>query len=320
VLGDTHTGKTSLVLRFVEGHYKESRSATVGAFFLTKRLTLDSMTCKLLLWDTAGQEQFQKLAVTYYKQAAAAIVCYDVSAPVEEQIPRLEGWLQQVQRNIADQSSEQSGGNNNRIIVLSVAACKSDLPATPGIEEEARRVAERYGALYVTTSAKNDTNVSEVFVRTAEAVLQCQHEAATGRGRSIPVTMGGGGASLRHRSFSPTSRKGGGTGAATTHGEVAGASGTAGGFRSRNRSGYDNNGTANGGAAMLSPDSQKLRQSTDHHGNHTDSSTAGDSDDNMIEQDGGGGSLSEHPASKIICDNGMLVCGSEGSGQECVIL
>jgi GTPase SAR1 family protein len=38
MLGDTFTGKTSLVVRFVEGYFRESgRSATVGAFFVTKR-------------------------------------------------------------------------------------------------------------------------------------------------------------------------------------------------------------------------------------------------------------------------------------------
>ena len=38
MLGDTFTGKTSLVLRFAEGYFRESgRSPTVGAFFVTKR-------------------------------------------------------------------------------------------------------------------------------------------------------------------------------------------------------------------------------------------------------------------------------------------
>jgi len=41
LLGDTNSGKTSLVLRFVEGTYKDHRNATIGAFFLTKRLTLE---------------------------------------------------------------------------------------------------------------------------------------------------------------------------------------------------------------------------------------------------------------------------------------
>lgn len=82
LLGETFTGKTSLVLRFAEGYYKESaRNPTVGAFFVTKRLTVQGMTAKIQIWDTAGQEQFKKLAPMYYKSAAAAIICYDVTSP-----------------------------------------------------------------------------------------------------------------------------------------------------------------------------------------------------------------------------------------------
>ena len=68
MLGETFTGKTSLVLRFAEGYYRESsRNPTVGAFFITKRLTVQGMTAKIQIWDTAGQEQFKKLAPMYYK-------------------------------------------------------------------------------------------------------------------------------------------------------------------------------------------------------------------------------------------------------------
>jgi small GTP-binding protein len=80
MLGDTNVGKTSLVLRFAEGYYREnSRSPTVGAFFITKRVQTDSgITCKVQIWDTAGQTQFRKMAPMYYKTAAAAVLCYDV--------------------------------------------------------------------------------------------------------------------------------------------------------------------------------------------------------------------------------------------------
>jgi small GTP-binding protein len=82
MLGETFTGKTSLVLRFAEGYYRDSaRNPTVGAFFITKRLTVNGVTAKIQIWDTAGQEQFKRLAPMYYKNAAAAIVCYDVTSP-----------------------------------------------------------------------------------------------------------------------------------------------------------------------------------------------------------------------------------------------
>ena len=178
-MGDTNTGKTSLVLRFVEGHYRaEARSATIGAFFLTKRLTVNSITCKMLLWDTAGQKQFQKLAKTYYTTAAAAILTYDVSQPAS--LHRMAKFLEEVQRNTM-----------GRRIVIAIAACKCDLPATPGLQEEARRLADTCGAIYIETSAKNNTGVHDLFSHTAERVLQWQAESINGTGLSIPVTTGG---------------------------------------------------------------------------------------------------------------------------------
>ena len=96
MLGDTNVGKTSLVLRFAEGYYREnSRSPTVGAFFITKRVqTEKGITCKVQIWDTAGQSQFRKMAPMYYKTAAAAIICYDVSNPSSFEC--VKGWLDEL--------------------------------------------------------------------------------------------------------------------------------------------------------------------------------------------------------------------------------
>jgi small GTP-binding protein len=178
ILGDTNTGKTSLVLRFVEGHYRaEARSATVGAFFLTKRLTVNHTTCKMLLWDTAGQQQFQKLAVTYYRNAAAAVLAFDVCQPGS--VVQMKRWLEQVLQNTA-----------GRRIVIAVAACKGDLEAAPGLEEEAQRLAVAADAIYVKTSAKDNTGVHELFEKVAARVLQWHREEVAGTGLHIPVTVG----------------------------------------------------------------------------------------------------------------------------------
>mmetsp|Transcript_22479 Transcript_22479/g.46839 ORF Transcript_22479/g.46839 Transcript_22479/m.46839 type:complete len:205 (-) Transcript_22479:556-1170(-) len=142
LLGDTNTGKTCLVLRLVEGSFKPvGRSSTIGAFFLTKRLTVNNITCKMLLWDTAGQEQFQRLAKTYYQNAAAAIICYDISNP--RSLARLKKSLDELNRH-----------RQNHPMVLAIAACKSDLTPVPGLEDEAKRIAKSHDAIYVKTSAK----------------------------------------------------------------------------------------------------------------------------------------------------------------------
>lgn len=187
LLGDTFTGKTSLVLRFAEGYYRESaRSATVGAFFITKRLTVPSvgLTCKIQIWDTAGQEQFKPLAPMYYSNSAAAILCYDPASP--KSLETLKYWLDQLHQNVP-------AGR----IVIAMAACKCDLLKNGGANnsqavqslQEVEELAANMGAIFVATSAKNNENVTELFRQVAERVLQFQKNNKI-TGGSFPVTLG----------------------------------------------------------------------------------------------------------------------------------
>ncbi|GAX26318.1 hypothetical protein FisN_16Lh156 [Fistulifera solaris] len=202
LLGDTNTGKTSLVLRFVEGSYRELGSqATIGAHFLTKRITVQQhIPCKLLLWDTAGQQQFSKLAKTYYQQAAAAILTYDVSQP--QSLHRLRLWLDEVQQNTQGQR-----------MVIAIAACKSDLDLSlhaPGLKEEAEKLAQTVDAIHIVTSARTNEGVQELFQNIAENVWKWHQETCASGGLPIPVHEGGGPMMMtrkKHaRSTSPPSR------------------------------------------------------------------------------------------------------------------
>lgn len=170
MLGDTNTGKSSLVLRFVEGYYRDfSREATVGAHFITKRLTVGGLTSKVQIWDTAGQDQFKKLAPMYYQKAAAAVVCYDVSSP--KSFHALRYWVDELQKNAP------SG------LVIALCATKCDLVENPDFGE-VEQLAHATGSMFFSTSAKENTNVNSVFEKVTERVLQIHDE-----GRSVNVNL-----------------------------------------------------------------------------------------------------------------------------------
>lgn len=211
MLGDTNAGKTSLVLRFAEGYYRDgARSSTVGAFFITKRIqTSGGITCKIQIWDTAGQKQFRAMAPMYYRNAAAAIVCYDVTSQKSYKI--MKEWLDELHRNVPAGS-----------IVIAIAGTKTDLTYTalsdtlvPTIDAE--QLAASLGAIFVDTSAKTNSNVNDLFQRVAERVLQFRENArregtdANGSGAGyggIPVTPG---ASIENGKVVKKGIKGGGT-------------------------------------------------------------------------------------------------------------
>jgi small GTP-binding protein len=54
----------------------------LAAAFLTQTVALSDSTVKFEIWDTAGQERYHSLAPMYYRGAAAAIVVYDITSPV----------------------------------------------------------------------------------------------------------------------------------------------------------------------------------------------------------------------------------------------
>ena len=175
LLGSSHIGKSSLVTRFSEGYYREnSRQPTVGAAFVTKRIqSSENVTCKVQIWDTAGQPNFKAMASMFYKDAAAVIVCYDVGC--RKSFDEMREWLDELRQ-------KTTAGE----VVVAIAALKADLMMQQDVnydassfvpEREVEQLADALGLIYLPTSAKADQNVRELFQRVADQVLQNHRDA-----------------------------------------------------------------------------------------------------------------------------------------------
>lgn len=155
VLGDTGVGKSSLVLKFVSGNFKPYSESTIGASFMSKLLTHKGVSIKFQIWDTAGQEKYHSLAPMYYRGAAAAVIVYDITRG--NTFKTLKNWIDELK------------AQGPKDIALAIAGNKSDMSSSREVDTKtAREYAEEIGALYLETSAKDDTNVQEIFVRLSE--------------------------------------------------------------------------------------------------------------------------------------------------------
>ncbi|XP_055354218.1 ras-related protein Rab-5A-like [Paramacrobiotus metropolitanus] len=154
LLGEAAVGKSSLVLRFVKGHYYEHQESTIGAAFLTQSVNLDNATIKFEIWDTAGQERYHSLAPMYYRGAQASIVVYDVTSA--ESFERAKSWVRELQRQAAPN------------IVIALAGNKADLANHRQVEtEEGAKYANENGLIFMETSAKTAQNVIDIFTAVA---------------------------------------------------------------------------------------------------------------------------------------------------------
>ncbi|KAI8083653.1 ras family-domain-containing protein [Thamnidium elegans] len=55
ILGSQGVGKTSIVVRYINKTFSPNSTSTIGASFMTKKLTVDDCKVRLQIWDTAGQ-------------------------------------------------------------------------------------------------------------------------------------------------------------------------------------------------------------------------------------------------------------------------
>ena len=160
VLGDKGTGKTSLVTRFIDGHYSSLQNSTIGAFFLTKRIHLSNgSSLKMQLWDTAGQERFKSMAKLYYRGAAAVIVCCDITS--EETFLKMKEWILEIQSNTSLDD-----------LCVTLSCNKSDLEAQRCVSQaRVEAYAAEINASVFLTSAKEDIGISELFDFISEAIF-----------------------------------------------------------------------------------------------------------------------------------------------------
>ncbi len=82
LLGESGVGKTSIISRFINNFFSENVISTTGASYAGKTMIFDEFGGKKIrfeIWDTAGQEQYRSLTKIFYKDAAAAVLVYDIT-------------------------------------------------------------------------------------------------------------------------------------------------------------------------------------------------------------------------------------------------
>ena len=152
LLGQSGVGKTSIITQFIDENFTDDQQSTTGATFSSKDVQCSNgRLLKFDIWDTAGQEKYRSLTKMFYKDAAAAILVYDITR---------KDSFEEIRNYWAEQIKEHSP----KKIVIALAANKSDLYEEEKVpEEEGRALANEIGALFASTSAKNQQGIEDLF-------------------------------------------------------------------------------------------------------------------------------------------------------------
>ncbi|EGW33334.1 uncharacterized protein SPAPADRAFT_60670 [Spathaspora passalidarum NRRL Y-27907] len=196
ILGDGACGKTSLLNVFTRGYFPQVYEPTVFENYVHD-IFIDGQSVQLSLWDTAGQEEFDRLRSLSYSDTHCIMLCFSVDSPdslenvqskwVGEIADHCEGVklvlvaLKCDLRNNEDSEdfrastaynthSSNPYGNNSNIYQQQKRSISYD---------EGLAVAKRIGALrYLECSAKKNRGVNEAFSEAARCALNAKPKGA----------------------------------------------------------------------------------------------------------------------------------------------
>ncbi|CAE7222806.1 Rabl2 [Symbiodinium pilosum] len=99
--GDSAVGKSKMVERFLLDDYNPRTLSTFAlTLFRHHHTAEDGRRWTIDFWDTAGQEQFDKLHASYYFQANACILAFDVTRKITYK--NLETWYKEIRNYCPD--------------------------------------------------------------------------------------------------------------------------------------------------------------------------------------------------------------------------
>ena len=160
LLGDSGVGKSSIAMRYVNNTFSEAFEVTIGGGYLQQVIRLkDNATLKMDIWDTGGQERFRALLQLYYREADAALICYDVSN--ERSLDSCAYWVDELRKR-------------EEHCLLCLVGNKIDvLPGERRVEvKTAERFAAEHGMIWVEASAKTGEGVNKLFERLASELVK----------------------------------------------------------------------------------------------------------------------------------------------------
>lgn len=157
MLGGFAVGKTSLVSRFVHSIFSDKYLTTVGVKIEKKSVDLPDAKVDLIVWDLYGEDDFQKVRMSYLRGASGYLLVADGTRRAT-----LETALS------LHESAQRTVG---RVPFLLVAN-KADLAAEWELDENSLAALGERGWRILRTSAKTGAGVEDAFATLARDMLR----------------------------------------------------------------------------------------------------------------------------------------------------
>lgn len=154
MIGDAQIGKTSLMVKYVEGSFDEDYIQTLGVNFMEKAISIRNTEITFSIWDLGGQREFVNMLPLVSNDAVAILFMFDLTR--KSTLNSVKEWYRQAR-----------GFNKTAIPFL--VGTKFDLFANlpeedqEEISTQSKRFAKAMKASLIFCSTSHSINVQKIF-------------------------------------------------------------------------------------------------------------------------------------------------------------
>ena len=161
-IGNSGVGKTSIIRRYVYQTYEPQTSSTVGLSFAFKDILLENgIKIKLKIIDTAGEEKYQSLCKSYFKNAEGVFFVFALNEI--KTFKDINEWIKIFNEN-------NTNPNIQKILLGNKSDLNDNIEVNDELIEDFLKNNEEFS--YKKVSAADNKNIDEAFKEIGEKIFQ----------------------------------------------------------------------------------------------------------------------------------------------------
>jgi small GTP-binding protein len=154
IIGEANVGKTSILSQWLHGTFTDETAPTIAAGLSPVQIMVDGAVHLFHIWDTAGTPQFRSVVPMYCRQAALAIIVFDLTQ--QSSFDKVAEWHSFVKEHAEP--------------MFILVGNKLDLDEARQVDADlAEELAGKIGCKYIEMSARTKEGIN-LFAR---AVIDC---------------------------------------------------------------------------------------------------------------------------------------------------
>ncbi len=150
LVGDTNVGKSSF-FNILRNEDPMITSSTVGVDFTSKLYNINNKKIKITMWDTGGQEKFECIVRSYFRQLSGVVLMFDLT--LKSSFDNLEKWLELI-------DFENYCNHKHSILLL---GNKKDISNRTIFNTDINKFIASRDIIYREVSCKTDSDLENIF-------------------------------------------------------------------------------------------------------------------------------------------------------------